>query len=98
MTLQKDPEKREARYLRRAVDVAGKSILEVGCGDGRLTWQYAREASQVACMDLDPDRLRLALIDRPSDPDERVTFCHADSVHLPYPGDQFDVAILAWSF
>ncbi|HUH97961.1 MAG TPA: class I SAM-dependent methyltransferase [Anaerolineales bacterium] len=98
MTLQKDPERTETKYLHRLADFAGRRVLEVGCGDGRITWQYARGARSVAGIDLDANDLRLATIDRPSDLESTVTFGRADSVHLPFAGQNFDIAVLAWSF
>ncbi len=96
MTIQKDPERTETKTLHRFADFKGQRVLEIGCGEGRLTWQYAREASQVAAIDLDQDGLRVATIDRPSD--FPVAFARADSIHLPFSKEQFDLAILAWSF
>jgi ubiquinone/menaquinone biosynthesis C-methylase UbiE len=98
MTVQTDPEAIETKYLRRFADFAGKRVLEVGCGDGRLTWRYADTARLVAGIDLEADELRLATIDRPSDLAETVFFARADSVHLPLPTGTFDLAIFAWSF
>lgn len=98
MTLQKDPERMETKILHKYADFAGRRVLEIGCGDGRLTWQYAKSASRVAGIDLDRDALRVASIDRPSDLQERVTFARADSTHLPFSKETFDIAILAWSF
>jgi len=97
MTLQKDPERTETKYLRRFADFADKRVLEIGCGDGRLTRQYAKSASQVAAIDLDVDSLRYAVVDRPSDLENKVLFSRADSTHLPFSKEKFDIAILAWS-
>lgn len=97
MTLQKDPERTETKYLHKFADFSGKRALEIGCGDGRLTWQYAKSASRVAAIDLDADSLRYALIDRPSDLDNKVLFSRADSTRIPFSKETFDIAILAWS-
>ncbi len=98
MTLQKDPERTETKILHKYADFAGRRALEIGCGDGRLTWQFAKSASRVAAIDLDKDSLRVASIERPSDLEQTVAFSRADSVHLPFPKERFDIAILAWSF
>jgi ubiquinone/menaquinone biosynthesis C-methylase UbiE len=98
MDVQKDPERNETKNLLEYADVRAKRILEVGCGDGRLTWRYAATAQQVAGIDLDRDSLRVARIERPSDMESRITFAEANSVHLPFRDKCFDLAIFAWSF
>ena len=98
MTVQMDPEKTESKFLQRYADFSGKRVLEIGCGDGRLTWQYAKAAGRVTGIDLHEDDLRVATIDRPSDLEQQVLFARADSIHLPFHKESFDIAILAWSF
>lgn len=98
MDVDKDPERSEIRHLLSQVDVNSKRVLEVGCGDGRLTWSYAPNATRVAGIDLDRDALRVARIERPSDMEARATFVAADATHLPFPTASFDLAIFAWSF
>ncbi|MBI3739960.1 MAG: class I SAM-dependent methyltransferase [Chloroflexi bacterium] len=95
MTLQKDPERTETKTLHKFADFSNKRVLEIGCGDGRLTWQYAKRARFAAGIDLEADDLRVATIDRPSD--LPVSFVRADSIHIPFPKEKFDIAILAWS-
>ena len=97
MTLQKDPERTEIKYLHKFADFAGKRVLEIGCGEGRLTWQYAKPARFTAGIDLDADRLRVGIIERPSDLEEKTIIARADSIHLPFPEKTFEIAILAWS-
>ena len=96
MSLQKDPERTETKYLHKFADLAGKRVLEIGCGDGRLTWQYAKSARFVAGIDLEANDLRVATIERPSD--IPTSFARADSIHIPFSKETFDLAILAWSF
>src|SRR5262245_54025975 len=95
MTLQKDPERTESKTLYKFADFRGKHVLEIGCGDGRLTWQYAKSARFTVGIDLEADGLRVAAIDRPSG--LPVSFVRADSIHLPFSKEKFDIAILSWS-
>jgi len=60
MSLFKDPERTETKTLHRFVDFTNKRVLEIGCGDGRLTWQYAKSARLVAAIDLEANDLRAA--------------------------------------
>ena len=97
MSLQKDPDRNEIRHLRKFVDLADKRVLEIGCGEGRLTWQYAKDARSVVAVDLDHDSLRVAKVDQPSGLENQVGLACSDSEHLPFSKEKFDIAILAWS-
>jgi ubiquinone/menaquinone biosynthesis C-methylase UbiE len=97
MTLQKDPERNEIRYLRQCADFSGKRVLEVGCGEGRMTWQYAKETHTTIGIDPERDALRIASVDRPSDLRNNTLFACAASEYLPFSKETFDIAVLAWS-
>lgn len=53
MVLIVDPEGRETEALRHLVKLRGKDVLEIGCGDGRVTRRLAPEAASV--LGVDPD-------------------------------------------
>ncbi len=38
-----DPEDTEITVIHELVDFSGADVLEVGCGDGRLTWTRMRQ-------------------------------------------------------
>jgi ubiquinone/menaquinone biosynthesis C-methylase UbiE len=97
MSLEKDSERNEITHLRQYADLSGRRVLEIGCGEGRLTWQYARWTESTIAMDLDHDSLRVAKVDRPYGLEERVHLACADSQYLPFSKETFDIAILAWS-
>jgi 2-polyprenyl-3-methyl-5-hydroxy-6-metoxy-1,4-benzoquinol methylase len=97
MTLQKDPERNEIKHLRKVVDLVNKRVLEIGCGEGRLTWKYARWTDSIVATDLDRDSLRVAKLDRPYDLGGIVHLACADSHDLPFSKEKFEIAILAWS-
>ena len=100
MTTQKDSERNESKYLRKFAgfaDFTNKRILEIGCSEGRLTWQYAKATRWTVGIDLDADALRVAGIDRPYDLTGKVHFSCAESEYLPFSKETFDMAILAWS-
>jgi ubiquinone/menaquinone biosynthesis C-methylase UbiE len=97
MPLQKDPEGFEKKSLHKFVDVSGKSILEIGCGEGRLTWKYANASNLTVGFDPDHDALRVARADSPSGLQGRIHFAQASARHIPFSKETFDIAILAWS-
>jgi ubiquinone/menaquinone biosynthesis C-methylase UbiE len=97
MTFQKDPEKSETKTLHKLVDFGHKRVLEVGCGEGRLTWNYARSAKQVFGIDSDISSVRVAHYDMPSDLRNMTAFAGASSLALPFPHETFDIALLSWS-
>ena len=42
----------EKQYLLDMLPLEGGRVLEIGCGDGRLTWQYAELADRVVGIDV----------------------------------------------
>lgn len=97
MSFQKDPEQSETKLLHRLVDFSGKQVLEIGSGEGRLTWRYAGSAGKVTGIDPDRDSLRVAYYDMPAELRKTTVFTCASALHLPFPHETFDVVLLAWS-
>ncbi len=97
MTFYKDPEQNETKYLQKFVDVTDKHVLEIGCGEGRLTWRYAAASLSTIGIDPDKDAVRVATYDRPPDLANKVHFASAQAEHIPFHKETFDIAILAWS-
>ena len=97
MTLLKDPEHSEPKYLHKFADFTDRRVLEVGSGEGRMTWQYAKAVQVTIGVDPDRDSLRIARVDRPHDLESKALFTCAASEYLPFSKETFDIAILAWS-
>ena len=97
MTFQKDAEKSEAKILHKLVDFSNKRILEIGCGEGRLTWNYAGSAEHVVGIDSDSSAVRVANYDMPIDLRKTTAFACASSLDLPFSQETFDIALLSWS-
>ncbi|MBK7320181.1 MAG: class I SAM-dependent methyltransferase [Anaerolineales bacterium] len=93
----KDPEGFEKKTLHKFVDFANARVLEIGCGEGRLTWKYAAASTLTVGMDPDQNALRIARADSPYDLREKVRFTRATARHLPFSKETFDIAVLAWS-
>ncbi len=97
MITQKDPENKEGRILNQFIDFKDKRVLEIGCGEGRLTWKYAAASSITIGVDSDHTALRVAQADIPHNLQQNVHFGAANATHLPFAKETFDIAILAWS-
>ncbi|MBL8101347.1 MAG: class I SAM-dependent methyltransferase [Anaerolineales bacterium] len=97
MTLQKDPEGFEQKTLHKLVNFKDKGVLEIGCGEGRLTFKYAAASSLTVGFDPDHDALRIAQADSPHTMQKHVHFAGASASNIPFSKETFDIAILAWS-
>ena len=94
-----DPEGTEIGVIHELVEFAGGRVLEVGCGDGRLTWRYADQAASVLALDASDMKIQRAIGSIPERLRSKVEFIVADITdeELDLPQDSFDVAILAHS-
>jgi 2-polyprenyl-3-methyl-5-hydroxy-6-metoxy-1,4-benzoquinol methylase len=92
----KDPDGAEARVLGDVADFSGRRVLEVGCGEGRLTWLYAPRARQVLGIDPDEEQISLARANTPPELADRVRFEVGEAEDLSKTA-VFDVAFLSWS-
>lgn len=97
MTVQKDPENSERKRLLDLGDLSDAHVLEVGSGEGRLTWKYAAATKRTVGLDPDQDALRVARADCPADLRNRVTWVTASATNIPFAKETFDRAVLAWS-
>lgn len=93
----KDPIGVEARALAELADFDGKRVLEIGCGDGRMTLLYAEQARNVLGVDVEEESIREARAALPDRLADRVEFRVADAQSLDVPRQRFDIAFLSWS-
>jgi ubiquinone/menaquinone biosynthesis C-methylase UbiE len=97
MASAKDPQGAEGRALAALGEFDGKRVLEIGCGDGRLTWLYAEQAAEVLGVDPDEESILEARAALPDQLADRVEFRVADAQALDVPRQRFDIAFLSWS-
>jgi ubiquinone/menaquinone biosynthesis C-methylase UbiE len=93
----KDPEGAETSALAELVDFTGLRVLEVGSGEGRLTWRYAGPTRRVLGIDPESESVKAARADMPPELADRVRFRVLDAEELDEPSGTFDVAFLSWS-
>jgi 16S rRNA A1518/A1519 N6-dimethyltransferase RsmA/KsgA/DIM1 with predicted DNA glycosylase/AP lyase activity len=93
MAISEDPERHEVRALASLVpSFAGLRVVEIGCGDGRLTRRYAARAASVLA--IDPDATAVALLTgRLKNVDARVLPLE----ELSLPAHSADVVLFAWA-
>lgn len=74
-------------------DIRGRSVVDIGCGDGTFTLRYWDQGHPRGMSALDPAAKAAAsgMAKRGNRP---ILFVAADGHHLPYADDAFDVAIL----
>jgi 2-polyprenyl-3-methyl-5-hydroxy-6-metoxy-1,4-benzoquinol methylase len=99
MTIRSDPENNEIRALFDLVDFSGKHVLEIGCGDGRLTWRYAEAAAHVTGIDPFEEAIGRANTNQPDTLRDHVEFHHIvfEDFAAARESEMFDMAILSWS-
>ena len=97
MAVRLDPEEVETGVIHDLVDFNGKDALEIGCGNGRMTWHFAHEAASVLALDPKESEIAAARERTPDALKAAVSFQVADISGINLPEDAFDVAIISWS-
>ncbi len=92
-----DPEGVETRVINTLVDFDGLRVLEVGCGDGRMTWRYAEKASSVVALDVNETKIEVARRRTPEHLRRKVGFDTTDITRSEFPSSSFDAAVLSYS-
>ena len=92
----RDPERVEFNHLIAACPLPGKKILEIGCGKGVFTWQYAGLAWHVVGIDPAAADILQASKDAPSS-QSNSSFVRAKGEDLPFPPGSFDIVLFASS-
>ena len=92
-----DPEQAETRVIHELIDFSGTDVLEVGCGDGRLTWRYADRTRSVLALDLDAAAIERARASLPEPLRRTVTFQVADILTVELAPATFDVVVFSHS-
>ena len=98
MSVLTDPEGNETEALFALVDLGGAEVLEIGCGDGRLTWRYAERAAHVTAIEPFGGSIARAK-ERLRETHLPVEFRHANLEDFAADADVdvFDIALLSWS-
>jgi 2-polyprenyl-3-methyl-5-hydroxy-6-metoxy-1,4-benzoquinol methylase len=92
-----DREGNETRTIHALVDFRGKDVLEIGCGNGRMTWRYADLAATVVALDPFADDIERARANIPDHLRTKVQFQCADVVTTDMAPGSFDVVVFSRS-
>jgi SAM-dependent methyltransferase len=99
MTIKVDPEENETGALFDFVNLDGGRVLEIGSGDGRLTWRYAERVEHVTAVEPFAPAITRAREHLPQELEGRVVLRQAAFAEFAAqpPTSAFDVTIFSWS-
>lgn len=92
-----DPEGAHLAALHRLAGFDGLRVLEMGCGDGRLTPGIAERAASVLAFDPEADKVAVARETLPDELRDRVEFRVAAAEALEVPPGSFDLVVFSWA-
>jgi 16S rRNA A1518/A1519 N6-dimethyltransferase RsmA/KsgA/DIM1 with predicted DNA glycosylase/AP lyase activity len=93
-----DPESNELGALLNCYPFGNEEVvLEIGSGDGRMTWTYIDKVAHVTALEPDTDKHAAALADRPAWL-KKIEFINLSlDAFVKQSKEKFDLAILSWS-
>jgi ubiquinone/menaquinone biosynthesis C-methylase UbiE len=97
MATEVDPAGVMPRAILKAAHFRGARVLEIGAGDGRLTFQYAAEPSSVVGLDTKEPDIRVASKCPGVALGGNVSFLCASATALPFSAGRFEIVLLASS-
>jgi len=92
-----DPEGAHAAALRRVADFRGRHVLEMGCGEGRLSVGLAADAARLVAFDPNPELVATARRSLPANLAGRVSYRVALAQELEIEIGSFDLVVFSWA-
>jgi ubiquinone/menaquinone biosynthesis C-methylase UbiE len=92
-----DPEGIEIKTVVKHLSFDGKDVLEIGCGDGRLTLRYAQMARRVVAIDPLEEGIEKAKRNQPKNLLRKVEFRVGRGEKLVFPDQSFEMVFFSWS-
>jgi len=95
MARRNDPQNARMRHLDSMIDLVRKVVIDIGAGDGEMTWRYASRAARV--IGVDPGPVATFTPGAAARRRRNVDFVRGRAEALPFDDGRFDVAIFSWS-
>ncbi len=95
--LREDPEQEEIKAVNRHVSFISKDVLEIGCGDGRVSKKYWSEPRSLVGIDPESDALESARKLLPKSLAKKVEFQVGKAEKLELDDGSFDIVFFTWS-
>jgi len=92
-----DPEGAHLAALHRLGDFRGQRVLELGCGDGRLTVGIAADAAHVHAFDPEVEAVERARRSLPAELADRIAYQVASGKEIEIAPHSFDLVVFSWS-
>jgi predicted RNA methylase len=92
-----DPEGAHAAAVRRLARFDGRRVLEIGCGEGRLTYALAGPARSWLATEPDAGSVETARRNLPTDLCGKVRFAVAGGADVVGSPGEFDLVFFSWS-
>ena len=99
MTVVTDQEGISAARLLEFTHFDGKNVLEIGCGDGRITFGYADYSNQVTVINPIAEDILSAQKNLSENMNDKVGFIETsiEDFNLPEDIERFDISLFTWS-
>lgn len=87
----------EFQTINKFVDFKEKKVLEIGCGTGRLTYQFSDKTRKVVAIDPDTERINQAMKEFPENMGSKLEFHNKSGKNLSFINDSFDIVLFSYS-
>ncbi|MHA2249455.1 MAG: class I SAM-dependent methyltransferase [Candidatus Kariarchaeaceae archaeon] len=92
-----DEENLAIRMMLKYIDFEGKDVLDIGCGDGRMSLQVSQYAKSVLGIDPDVEEVKLANDNSQSQNIENVKFLVGSAEEMDFEESSFDIILFSLS-
>ncbi len=80
--------------IERVIALSGKSVLEVGCGNGSRSVEIAKKCMHLTAMEPNIEMLEFA---KSSNSAQNITYLSGKAEHLGFPDKEFDITLFTLS-